>query len=886
LPLNKIYILEFISTNEGRMTKDEGRLIKMIKINSFVSLKAAGWLVLLLMCAAVLMWRAGAASAQAEGNPALAHQPIADATVFAAFDEWARQYLDGDFAGDGEFIKSGEAIALRRRESLRQLIEANPQAAIEKAFPVELSNRLPASVNQFLEKRISARGDFNVYAVDETDADERLINHRTEREFIVGETRYKAFVYGRKASMTTKLDIPLRGIVLDNLIAVDENSARIVEPSELAERNVEKETIDKYEVIAEVGGNLIYFPDRKGFDEYLRDLTAWEKTIAPSYLDYSSLTPWTEGAKTLLFIRIDFPDRQGEPLDRNNQPLTEARAQNLMAGEVNPFYVSNSYQKTSMATTVTPVVRMPRVQSFYTRDNLIDLITDARNAARAAGFETNNFNLDLVAFSYNSTFTFSGISPIANKGALLNGSFTFKTTAHELGHEYGLMHANLWRTFDGTPTGSGANVEYGDDFDMMGRGAAQQSHFNASYKRDLDWLTDENVVTVTRTGVYRVFAFDAATPNGINALKIKKDAGKDYWIEFRQLLTDFPNLMNGALIRWEYPFNGWRQTQLLDMNPATTSLADSSILIGQTFADDAGGIKITVLGKGGTTPESLDVRVEFNYSIVNGAPFDFDGDNKSDIGVYRPSDGTWYLNNSSQGYSATNFGLADDRIAPAKFNADRTTDLAVFRSGGWFVRNPLGNPITAQFGSAGDIPVPADYDGDGFAEMAVFRPSDGTWYLWNWIFQRFNAVQFGANGDQPVPADYDGDGKTDVAVYRPSDGTWYLLRSERGFTAAQFGVAEDKPVTGDYDGDGKSDLAVYRPSSGVWYLAKSTEGFAGIQFGIQTDLPAPADYDGDGKTDLAVYRGGTWYLLRSQQGFTAFQFGTTTDKPVANAFIR
>ena len=81
------------------------------------------------------------------------------------------------------------------------------------------------------------------------------------------------------------------------------------------------------------------------------------------------------------------------------------------------------------------------------------------------------------------------------------------------------------------------------------------------------------------------------------------------------------------------------------------------MLVGQTFADDASGIKITVLGKGGTTPESLDIKVEFNFSIVNGAPFDFDGDNKADIGVFRPSDGNWYLNNSAQGYTAHAFRL-------------------------------------------------------------------------------------------------------------------------------------------------------------------------------------------------------------------------------------
>ncbi|HEX8250349.1 MAG TPA: FG-GAP-like repeat-containing protein [Pyrinomonadaceae bacterium] len=858
-------------------------------INKNVLMRTAACFGLLLALAAILMWRGAAAAEETEFNAALTNRQIVNSPVFSAFDNWIKQYLSGNSGAESGFIEAGENLARERRELFRQLIESEPETAIEKAVSAEVRNRLPSSVARFLEKRISASGDFNVYAIDETESlSERLINHRIEREVIVGEARYKAFVYGRKASMTTKLDIPLGGVVLDDLMAVDENSARKIERAEFAARGVDVNKLGETGIAAEVGGKLLYFRDEKEFDKYARDLRNWEDKIAPTKPDNSAnqASPWTEGAKTMLFIRVDFPDNQGVPVDRNGLVLTEPFTQSLMNTQVNPFYVNNSYGKTSLQTTVTPVVRMPQVQSFYTSSNLIDLLIDARNAARAAGFETNNFNLDMVAFSYSPILPWSGISPIANKGALINGNFTFKVTAHELGHAYGLMHANLWRTTDGTITGAGGNVEYGDDFDMMGRGATQQTHFNASYKRNLDWLTDESVLKVTHNGVYRLYAFDANAPAGTSALKIKKDAGRDYWIEFRQQLTGLPNLMNGALIRWEYPFNGWRQTQMLDMNPSTTSLTDSSLLIGQTFTDDESGIKITVLGKGNTTPESLDIKVELNYSIINGAPFDFDGDNRSDIGVFRPSDGAWYLNSSTQGYNVVNFGLANDIIVPAKFNADRTTDVAVYREGVWYVNNPLGNPISVQFGSAGDIPVPADYDGDGFAEMAVFRPSNGYWYIWNRVFERFTAVQFGAGGDKPVPADYDGDGKTDVAVFRPENGTWYLLRSERGFTAAQFGIAEDKPVAADYDGDGKSDIAVFRPSSGTWYLSKTTEGFAGVQFGIQTDLPAPADYDGDGKADLAVYRGGTWYLLRSTAGFTATQFGAATDRPVANAYIR
>ena len=264
--------------------------------------------------------------------------------------------------------------------------------------------------------------------------------------------------------------------------------------------------------------------------------------------------------------------------------------------------------------------------------------------------------------------------------------------------------------------------------------------------------------------------------------------------------------------------------------------------------------------------------------------FDFDGDGKSDVSIFRSNAAEWYWLNSSTGESSgLQFGIGSDRVVPADFDGDGKTDIAVFRGGDWYRVNSADNSFVAvHFGQTGDKPVPADYDGDDKADLAVYRQGD--WYVLNSADDSFRADHFGISTDKPVIGDFDGDGKSDLAVYRASEGIWYAQRSRDGFFGAQFGVSSDKPVAADYDGDGKTDVAVYRPSDGTWYLLRSNLGFTGVQFGSSTDTPAPADYDGDGKADLAVYRSGNWYLQQSASGFRVVQFGQASDFPIPAAF--
>lgn len=269
---------------------------------------------------------------------------------------------------------------------------------------------------------------------------------------------------------------------------------------------------------------------------------------------------------------------------------------------------------------------------------------------------------------------------------------------------------------------------------------------------------------------------------------------------------------------------------------------------------------------------------------------DFDLDKVSDFGVYRPSEGRWYVLRSADAVpEIVDFGLSSDVAVPGDYDGDGIADYAVFRpsTGEWYrILSATASKVVSSWGVTGDKPVQGDYDGDGKTDLAVFRPSTGFW----WILRSSNgssfAAPFGISTDRPVQGDYDGDAKTDLAVYR--DGAWYIARSSDGAVqSANWGLASDKPVSGDFDGDGKFDLAIYR--DGAWWTLNSlTNTSTVVALGLSTDIPAPADYDGDGTTDRAVFRPSTgdWYVLRSSNGaLTGVHWGSSGDVPVPSAYI-
>lgn len=274
------------------------------------------------------------------------------------------------------------------------------------------------------------------------------------------------------------------------------------------------------------------------------------------------------------------------------------------------------------------------------------------------------------------------------------------------------------------------------------------------------------------------------------------------------------------------------------------------------------------------------------------APFDYDGDDKTDISIYRPSLGQWWYQRSSNAtVSAGTFGGASDKIVPADFTGDQKADWAIFRpsTNEWFVLRSENLTFYAfPFGASGDTPVTGDFDGDGKADATIHRPSTNTWFI-NKSTGGTDIIGFGAAGDKPVVADYDGDGKADIAIWRPSVGQWWIRRSSNATVfVAPFGSTADKPVQGYWTADNKADVAFWRPSTGEWFVLRSEDSsFYAVPFGTNGDIPAPGDYDGDDRFDTAVFRpsSNTWFINRTTAGTLIQAFGATGDLPTPNAYV-
>ncbi len=298
---------------------------------------------------------------------------------------------------------------------------------------------------------------------------------------------------------------------------------------------------------------------------------------------------WATGPKRVLVIRVDFSDQV------DTRPFSFFA--NVMA-EVRVAYRLDSYRRTDLITTMTPMLRMPKTAANYSYWDDWSIHNDAWAAAVTHGYAPDSYDRVIMHWQSlrdfpGSNMKWIGYGQVGGRYIWLNGWFNFKAVSHELGHTYGNWHAG--RMVDGK------SVARGDPFDIMGWGRiSESSDFNPYFKERMGWIEPGQVRTVG-AGVYRLYRFDHEDATGLFGLRVG-----NLLVTYRRAEVD---LKVGALIA-RVGMSNTNEFATLDMNPGTNSMLDSTLDLGQTYNDTASNYSVSVVGMGGSAPHQyLDVQV-------------------------------------------------------------------------------------------------------------------------------------------------------------------------------------------------------------------------------------------------------------------------------------
>lgn len=682
-----------------------------------------------------------------------AEAPLAVAAKFQAEDALALDTFDAWFAAGrhSEGLEEGVALAKTRREALKNLIQIDPQAALEKAVPYTVRRQLPAEIVEWLENPVSTTADLDVELACGGPGGRSW----RQQWLLMGDQRVRVFTYGDRAEVMSKQKLSVHGIAIDDVMAMMDAPLRELPAEEAADRGLTGRVV-------QLGKRLLEVESDAALEAARQKLRETEELLGPTALpayrelalgqfdgmvplamqDGSSGTdddlppvafsPHAEGAKKMLYIRARFADEAPayEPVTLNNAQARQAEAE--------AFWYENSYGKSTLSTTFTTVVTLPKNGGEYV-NNFNTLHLDARAAALAANPAWNHNNFDFYTVITNTAttaqgngFGYSGMAQLNGKAShLLRNFISVRTASHEYGHNLGLNHSEYWLTDAPSPIGEDSKpggyvgdnpdderIEYGHKFAIMsgqsgpGDFDSGRAHYAASDKNRLDWLVAAagDIVSTTTSGTIRLHRHDvrsadfgSMTQNVARTIKINRPATDPtgflqpyrYWLNYRMLPTNGIAgswLPHGLQVDWRRDGAGFRAVQL-DMTPYSRDSGpygnkpgpfadnddkeDAVLLVGHTFSDTGADIHFTPIAKGGDNPnEWLDVVVNINTQGNNAAPV------ISNFSVSNPNPATGELVNFAVTASdpdgdtlAYHWEMGDNTVQPGQLNRNTRTKL-------------------------------------------------------------------------------------------------------------------------------------------------------------------------------------------------------------------
>jgi hypothetical protein len=357
---------------------------------------------------------------------------------------------------------------------------------------------------------------------------------------------------------------------------------------------------------------------------------------------------WTEGPKTLLILNCSYQDEAAAPRDQS-----DVVALMFSTGGVDDGLRMNTYGRAWFTSAEVVNVTLPNNRDYYEDMNRHALART--HALEAAGLVGDDYDrvCTIAAGIINST----GLAWVNHRYLWFNGWPSKANMLHELGHNWGLRHANRWdwpghgnndpMPADWRPRDvRGENVEYGDGSDNMGGGQGILL-WNAWQKRRIDVLKEANGEIAVASGpslsqVYRIYDHsnpdlsESGTEMRLLEVEFADGLNRRIWISHTHENAPVDSMRLGVQVHAS-GISGDIQSLRLDMTPgssvdAVEDIRDGQLLPGRTYTDTAwdanettyhfGRVSVTPLGTG-TSPGGVsyaDVQVVIEGENDNTPP--------------------------------------------------------------------------------------------------------------------------------------------------------------------------------------------------------------------------------------------------------------------------